>query len=37
MTKFGESRKSDYPVYYFGTSCFDSFRVKSRNELDLKI
>jgi hypothetical protein len=30
-------KKSDYLVCYFGTSGFDSFRAKSRKELNLKI
>jgi hypothetical protein len=37
MTKFGKSKKPEYPVFYFGPSDFGSFRVKPRNELNLKI
>jgi hypothetical protein len=30
-------KKSDHPVFYSEISTFDSFRVKLRNELNLKI
>jgi hypothetical protein len=37
MTKFDKSGKLDYPVCYFGTSDFGSFRIKSRKELNSEI
>jgi hypothetical protein len=30
-------KKSDYPVSYFGKFDFGSFRIKPRNDLNLKI
>jgi hypothetical protein len=33
MTKFDKSKKPYYPIYYFRTSDFDSFRIKLRYEL----
>jgi hypothetical protein len=37
MTKFGRSEKSDHRVSYSETFGFDTFRLKPRNELKLKI
>jgi hypothetical protein len=37
MTKCGKARNPDYPVWQTGVSGFDSFRAKSRKELNLKI
>jgi hypothetical protein len=37
MITFGKYEKIDYPVYYFETYVFDSFRVKSSKELNSKI
>jgi hypothetical protein len=37
MTKFGEAGKADYPVWENGVSSFDSLRIGSRKELNMKI
>jgi hypothetical protein len=37
MIRFGKSKKSDYPVSYSGTFDFDSFSIKPRKKLKLKI
>jgi hypothetical protein len=34
MNKFGKSRKTRLPGFYFEPSDFCSFRVKQRNELN---
>jgi hypothetical protein len=36
-TKFDILGKSDYSVWETGVSDFDSFRIGSRNELNMKI
>jgi hypothetical protein len=37
MTNFGETKKSDYPIWETGVSDFCSFRIKSSNDLNMKI
>jgi hypothetical protein len=37
MTNFGKTKKSDYPIWETGVSDFCSFRIKSSNDLNMKI